>query len=170
MTEDSDGKVLWGLFLASGAHVIEEYFWPGGFLESAKEIAPEAFEHSSMPIIIGVNASMIAGTFLAALRWKKHPVEGLSMASLLFANSLLHLGASIKSKKYVPGLITGLVSYVPLSMAAFSSYRKSPKYRSSTAIRGALQGIALHSVPFVAFAIRGALTKGSSDSGQSETI
>jgi Protein of unknown function with HXXEE motif len=164
MAEDNDSKVFWGLFIASGAHVIEEYFWPGGFLESAKEIAPEAFEHSSMPIIIGVNASMIIGAFLAALRRKRHPVEGLSMASLLFTNSLLHLGASIKAKKYVPGLVTGLVLYVPLSIAAFSSYRKSLQYKRSAAIRGALQGVALHSIPFVAFTIRGALEKRSGDS------
>ncbi len=162
--EDNDNKVFWGLFIASGAHVVEEYFWPGGFLESAKEIAPEVFEHSSMPIIIGVNTSMILGAFYAALMRKKNPVHGLSMASLLFVNSLLHAGAAIKAKKYVPGLVTGLVLYVPLSIAAFSFYRRALGYKKSAAIRGALQGIALHSIPFVAFAMRGALEKRSGDS------
>ena len=35
--EDRDNKVFWGLLAASGAHVVEEYYLPGGFLESARE-------------------------------------------------------------------------------------------------------------------------------------
>ncbi|MBK5093753.1 MAG: HXXEE domain-containing protein [Actinobacteria bacterium] len=164
--EDKESKIFWYLAAASGAHVVEEYLWPGGFLESAKEIAPEAFEHASLPIIFGVNASMILGCIYGALMRKRNPIHGLSMASLLFVNSLIHLGASIRMKKYVPGLVTGLVLYVPLSLHAFSAYKKSAEYKRSTAVRAAVQGLAYHSIPFVSFAIRGALIKGSGDSGE----
>ncbi len=169
-TEDRNEKIFWYLAAASGAHVVEEYFWPGGFLESAKEIAPGAFEHASLPIIVGVNASMIVGCIFGALMRKRNPVYGLSMASLLFVNSLLHTGAALRMRKYVPGLVTGLVLYVPLSLSAFSWYKKSPEYKRSTAVRATLQGLALHSIPFVSFAIRGALTGGSGhkeEAGQS---
>ena len=47
--EGGDDKVFWYLTAALCAHAVEEYFWPGGFLESAKEIAPQAFEHASLP-------------------------------------------------------------------------------------------------------------------------
>ncbi|MDI6874701.1 HXXEE domain-containing protein [Candidatus Solincola sp.] len=156
---EKDSKVFWHLTAASCAHVVEEYFWPGGFLEAAREVAPEAFENASLPIIVGVNASMIAGCALGAMRRKKDPSFGLSMASLLFFNALLHLGASLKARKYVPGLVTGLALYVPLATRAFSAYWRSGKYRFSTTIRAAVQGMALHSIPFVAFAVRGALQK-----------
>jgi len=139
--KDRDDKVFWYLTAASCAHVVEEYFWPGGFLESAKKIAPEAFEHASLPIIVGVNSSMVIGCTLGALMRKRSQVLGLSMASLLF--------------------LTGLALYVPLSVAAFKSYRRSPQYKRSTAVGAAVLGTVLHSTPFVSFAIRGALTKRS---------
>jgi hypothetical protein len=157
--EDNDYKVFWALLGASSIHVVEEYVYPGGFLESAREIAPEVFEYASMPIIVGVNASMIAGCLFAALMRKRTPFFGLSMASLLFVNSILHTGASIRTKKYQPGLITGLCLYVPLSLYAFNEYKKSPEYNKSTARLAKLSGLALHTIPFVSFAIRKALTK-----------
>ena len=160
-SEDREDKVFWYLAAASCAHVVEEYLWPGGFLESAREIAPEAFEHASLPIIVGVNASMIVGCVFGALIRKRSQILGLSMASLLFQNAILHTGAALRMKKYVPGLVTGLVLYVPLSASAFRSYRRSPQYKRSTAVGSAVLGTALHSIPFVAFAVRAALTGGS---------
>jgi Protein of unknown function with HXXEE motif len=166
MSSDENGnKVFWALLAASCAHVVEEYVYPGGFLENAKEVAPEAFEHASTPIIVGVNASMILGCLNAALMRKRTPFFGLSMASLLFFNSILHTGASLRLKKYSPGLITSLCLYVPISIAAFRGYSRSAGYRKSTAVGAAISGIALHSIPFVAFAIRGALTRRTDEEG-----
>jgi hypothetical protein len=158
--EDKGGNVFWAITAASGAHVVEEYLWPGGFLEAAKEAAPDMFAHSSVPIVVGVNASMIIGCIFGALLRKRSQVLGLSMASLLFQNAVIHTVGSIRLKRYMPGLATGLVLYVPLSLHAFASYRKSPGYKRSTAVSAAVLGTVLHSTPFVAFAIRGALTKG----------
>jgi hypothetical protein len=157
--EDKDDRVFWYLTAASCAHVVEEYFWPGGFLESAKEVAPEAFEHASLPII-GVNSSMVIGCILGALIRRRRQVLGLSMASLLFENAMIHGLGSIRMKGYMPGLVTGLVLYVPLSLRAFASYRSSPEYRRTTAVAAAVLGTALHAIPFVSFAIRGALVRG----------
>jgi hypothetical protein len=162
---DNENRVFWGLLAASCAHVVEEYVYPGGFLENAKEVAPEAFEHASIPIIVGVNASMILGCLNASLLRKRQPFFGLSMASLLFFNAILHTGASMRLKKYSPGLITGLCLYVPLSIAAFAGYAKSAGYRKSTAVSAAISGIALHSIPFVAFAVRGAITGRNDEEG-----
>ncbi|MGQ9476838.1 MAG: HXXEE domain-containing protein [Actinomycetota bacterium] len=166
---ERESGVFWYLTAASCAHVGEEYFWPGGFPESAREVAPGAFENASLPIIMGVNASMIAGCALGAMMRKRDPSYGLSMASLLFFNALLHLGVSPKTRKYVPGLVTGLALYVPLAARAFSAYRRSGKYRLSTALRSAAQRVALHSIPFVAFGVRGALLKGKGgEAGEEE--
>jgi hypothetical protein len=159
--DDKGYKVFWGLLGASSVHVIEEYVYPGGFLDSAREIAPEAFEYASIPIVVGVNTSMIAGCLFAALMRKRTPFFGLSMASLLFVNSILHTGASIRTKKYQPGLVTGLCLYIPLSLYAFNEYQKSPEYNKSTARLAKLSGLALHTIPFVSFAIRKALTENS---------
>lgn len=156
-TWERDSKVFWGLAAASCAHVVEEYLWPGGFLESAKKVAPQAFEHASFPIVFGVNAAMVTGCLYGALMRRKNPVHGLAMASLLFTNSLLHLGASLRLREYVPGLVTGLCLYIPLSAKAFSAYRRSEGYRRSGAAGAALLGLVYHSIPFLAFAVRRAL-------------
>ncbi|HEY5532916.1 MAG TPA: HXXEE domain-containing protein [Candidatus Anoxymicrobiaceae bacterium] len=164
-SSDDENRVFWGLLAASCAHVVEEYVYPGGFLESAREVAPEAFEHASIPIVIGVNASMIMGCLNAALMRRRNPFYGLSMASLLFFNAILHSGASIRLRKYSPGLLTGLCLYVPLSAYAFVSYARSSGFKRSTAISAAVSGVALHSIPFVAFATRAALTRRSDEEG-----
>ena len=156
---ENENRVLWGLLAASCAHVVEEYVYPGGFLDTAREVAPEAFDHASTPIIVGVNASMILGCLNAALMRKRQPFHGLAMASLLFFNAILHTGASIRLRKYSPGLVTGLCLYVPLSIYAFSSYARSSGFKRSTAVSAAIFGVALHSIPFVAFAVRAAITR-----------
>lgn len=165
-TWEKESKVFWYLAAASGAHVVEEYLWPGGFLESAREIAPQAFEHASLPVIFGVNAAMILGCIRGSLMRKRNPVYGLSMASLLWVNALIHLGATMRARKYVPGLVTGLALYIPLSLRAFSSYARCEEYRKSVALRAAVTGLAYHSIPFVAFALRAAASRGSGDSGE----
>ncbi len=152
--KESEHDVFWGLLAASCAHVLEEYVWPGGFLDSAREAAPRAFEHASVPIVVGVNAAMIAGCLHGALARRRFPFFGLSMASLLFTNALLHLGASLRLRKYVPGLATGLALYVPLAIASFASYRRSERYSRPVEVGAALTGLAYHSIPFVAFALR----------------
>jgi hypothetical protein len=156
---EHENRVFWGLLAASCAHVVEEYVYPGGFLEAAREVAPEAFEHATTPIVIGVNAAMIAGCLNGALKRKRQPFHGLAMASLLFFNAILHTGASIRLGKYSPGLVTGLCLYVPLSVYAFVSYARSSGFKRSTAVSAAIFGVALHSIPFVAFATRAALTR-----------
>ncbi|MEJ5187196.1 MAG: HXXEE domain-containing protein [Candidatus Geothermincolales bacterium] len=152
--ERNESGVYWWLLAASCAHVVEEYLWPGGFLEVAKDVAPRAFEHASIPIVVGVNAAMVAGCLGGAMLARREPFLGLSMASLLHANALLHLAASMKARRYVPGLVTGLALYLPLSLKAFSSYRRSKGYRPAKAMGAALLGLAWHSVPFIAFALR----------------
>jgi len=164
---DREERVFWALTAASCAHVVEEYLWPGGFLEAAKEVAPEVFAHSSMPIIVGVNASMIIGCVLGALMRRRSPVLGLAMAGLLFENAVIHTLGSLRLGRYMPGLATGLALYVPLSLKAFDSYRKSPAYRRSTAVGAAVLGTAFHSIPFAAFAARRARsTKAASAAGE----
>ncbi len=158
---DKDGDAFWALAAASCAHVVEDYLWPGGFIEAAKEVAPGLFAHSSTPIIVGVNASMIIGCVFGAVIRKRNPVLGLAMASLLFENAIIHTVGSIRLKRYMPGLATGLVLYVPLSLRAFAAYRRSPEYKRPVAVGSAALGTVLHSTPFVSFAIRGAMTKGS---------
>lgn len=156
---DKENLVFWGLLAASGAHVVEEYVYPGGFLETARELAPGAFDHATPPIVFGVNAAMIIGCLNGALMRKRNPFFGLSMASLLFFNAVLHAGASIRLGKYSPGLATGLCLYVPLSIRAFTAYARSSGFKRSTAVSAAVFGVALHSIPFVAFAVRAALTE-----------
>lgn len=164
MEHGDDSRVYWALLAASCAHVVEEYAWPGGFLAAAREMAPGVFGNASIPIVVGVNASMILGCLYGALVRRRNPTFGLSMASLLLVNSAFHAAASLRMRKYVPGLATGLVLYVPLSLRAFSAYRASPRYRRSSAWRAAVQGAALHTVPFVAFAVRGALARKAGNS------
>jgi len=127
---ENENRVFWVLLAASCAHVVEEYVYPGGFLESAREVAPEAFEHASTPIIVGVNASMILGLPERCADAQEATVLRSLDGEPALLNAILHTGASMRLKKYSPGLITGLCLYVPLSVAAFGGMPGRPGTRS----------------------------------------
>jgi hypothetical protein len=107
------------LFIAALLHVVEEYYVPGGFLAFVRRFGTRMAEQLTVPVAVVVNGLFLVLALLAALLWRGYPVPSLSIAGLLLVNALIHVAGSLRAKAYAPGLVTAVILYVPLSLAAF---------------------------------------------------
>lgn len=104
--------------LATALHVLEE--WPG-FPCWARRFASPAYGDRDYVV---THAFAIAGSAAVAVLLWAFPRAGvvhafflLWLAPSVFGNALFHAGASVVSRTYCPGTLTGLVLYLPLSLA-----------------------------------------------------
>lgn len=111
-----DPPLVW-LFVASyAAHILEEYF--GGFPEWFAAVAGSPLPRADFVII---NALALGAVALAAFAATRRPALGwlaIGIATVAFINGLAHLLASLMWATYSPGLITGVILYLPLSQLA----------------------------------------------------
>ena len=107
------------MFIAALLHVVEEYYVPGGFFDFVRRLGTGIAEQLTLPVAIVVNGLFLLLALLAAILWRDYPVPSLSIAGLLLVNALIHVAGSLRAKAYAPGLITAVILYVPLSLAAF---------------------------------------------------
>ncbi len=106
-------------------HIFEEYVYPGGFDHYMRKMVP-AFA----PYITALFAIIFNGLFILLCSsipfiGNQFPLFTLSVAALLGINALVHSIGAIKAKAYVPGLITALMLFVPLSIASYYTLTNS---------------------------------------------
>ena len=99
--------------------MLEEYAFPGGFAVFMKKMAPPF-----APLVTTNFAIIINGLFLllcvsAALVGARVPEFGLSVAALLGINGVTHALGAIRSRGYAPGLLTGVLLYLPLAILVY---------------------------------------------------
>ena len=96
---------------------------------------------------VSINAGFLALALAGALAGGG--VLGLSVAALVGINGLLHVGASLGLRHYVPGTVSAVALSLPLSALAFA--HESPA--ASTAAAAIALAALLHSVPPLAVAL-----------------
>ena len=100
-------------------HQVEEWFWGFPAWISATfdtNLSPERF--------LGVNALGLAIFVVGALAAFLSPYMtwvGVSLATLIGVNGLLHSIFSLVTGSYSPGTVTGLLLYIPLSVLLLRS-------------------------------------------------
>ena len=116
------------IFIAAVIHVLEEFFLPGGFIESAKNTLAKinlsrisgaldnnlVFVINAMFILLCIINIFFGGTVLH-----------YSIAALILFNAITHIAVSIINKRYVPGLVTSVLIYIPLAVYIFSTFGKT---------------------------------------------
>ncbi len=115
-------SIFWVFLLAALVHVGEEYFFPGGFMQFMQRLNPRWASAITAPFTILVNAAFLLLVFAGAWVGESSLIFSLSIAALLFINGILHFAGTIITSHYVPGLISGLLLYIPLSTTAFITY------------------------------------------------
>lgn len=98
-------------------HVFEE--WPG-FPRWARRFASPDYSDRSYLV---THAVALAGALATALLVRAFPAPWLLFAFFalwlgpgVFCNGFFHLGASWASRRYCPGVVTGVLLYVPYSL------------------------------------------------------
>lgn len=116
------GSIFWVFLVVAGIHIFEEYGVPGGFPQAMKRMRPGWASVITPGFHFAVNAAFLLLVLAAALVGERNLVFSLSVAGLLLVNAMMHLGGTIIGGGYMPGLITAIVLYIPLSVYAFATF------------------------------------------------
>jgi hypothetical protein len=113
----------WAPLVAACCHIFEEFAWPGGFAEWYRRYRANGSSVTTRMLVI-VNVLLLVAcvnyALVADTRWGATALLGL--CALLCSNGLWHAWASVKSHTFSPGVVTGILLYVPLMIVQFNVY------------------------------------------------
>ena len=142
------------LFLiASILHVFEEYIYPGGFAAQMKKLNPKFAPMVTLSAIVIINGLQLLLCVIVTFVGKSNLSFSLSIASLLFINGIIHIVATIRKRGYAPGVITGVIIYLPLSIYAFHFFLSSGELHLQQFTISALLGAVYQIVPLIYFVV-----------------
>jgi len=120
-----DNWIFVALPIAAAIHIFEEYVFPGGFAEAFRKLLPRAAHLFTLKFHILVNGVFFLLCVISTLIGKTNLVLSLSIFGLIFANAVLHIRGAIINKGYYPGVISGVVIYIPITVYAYSLFLTS---------------------------------------------
>lgn len=140
----SSGPIAWSLLLAIGAHEWEEFAWPGGFRAWYIAYSPHVERSMTSRFLIFINtivplAAAIAAIFFAR-PWAR--LLWLGVASGVAINAIWHIQATVRTRRYSPGVVTGALLYLPLVAYAFAHFVECGLVSPRNAITAATYGAA----------------------------
>ena len=138
--------LYWAPLGAASLHIVEEFVYPGGFAAWDRRYRPD-FSHT----ITGRFHVIINGLLLVACydvwAFRSSPMGAavwLTVTTLLFANALWHLVGSVTSRTYSPGVLTGLLLYVPLTVYGYGHFLRTGQASVATAVIAFAVGVSYH--------------------------
>jgi hypothetical protein len=137
--------LAWAPLAAACCHIVEEFVWPGGFSEWYRHYRPNATRITTRMLII-VNVALLAACVNYALmaQTSTGAVCLLGLSALLCSNGLWHAWASVKTHTVSPGVITGILLYVPLMIVESNFYLRSGRAPLWAGALAALLGGSYH--------------------------
>jgi hypothetical protein len=133
--------------VVSMIHMGEEYFYPGGFMDVMKRLNPQFAPLVTVPMAVIINGLQLLLCCVAIAMGKNALAFSLSVAALLFINGLMHIMGCVRVKGYAPGVITGVLFYVPLSLYAYYLSISSGRLTRNGVIFSAVLGLLYQAVP-----------------------
>ncbi len=154
MTDSSSLSLLaWSLPAAAVTHIFEEFVFPGGFKAWWQAYRPGTAGSVSTRFLVIINAALLflcANVALAVRSPRGNGVAAwLTVAALLFSNAIFHIIGAFQTGRYSPGMVSGVVLYMPLAVAGYYWFLRTGRASSGTATITALIGGSYH---FIAFA------------------
>jgi hypothetical protein len=103
-------------------HITEEFFLPGGFAAWDRRYRPEFASSitSRLHIIVNVLLLVLCYDVWATRRHPIGPLLWMTVAALLFTNALWHLRGAWKTRSYSPGIVTGTLLYIPMTIYGYA--------------------------------------------------
>jgi hypothetical protein len=99
------------------------------------------------PAFIGINAAAML-TMVVAVRAtvvsENNGWMGIAIATVLFINGIAHVAGSLLTARYSPGLVTGVILYLPL--AQLTLMRAWLQAQPGLFGRGIVVGVAVHAL------------------------
>ena len=135
----------WAPLIAACCHIFEEFAWPGGFPAWYRHYRPNASRITSRMLVI-VNIALLAAcvNYALAANTTIGVVFLLGISALLCGNGLWHAWASVRTYTVSPGVVTGILLYVPLMVIEFNVYLRAGRVTLWTAVMAAMVGGSYH--------------------------
>ena len=147
-----DPALLWLLPLAYALHILEEWF--AGFPEWVALVVGEPLPRTAFVVINALAMTAMVAAIRASIAREDYGWMAIASASILFVNAFAHMLGAVVTRSYSPGLITGVVFYLPL--AGLVLLRASSQAQRGAFARGIAVGVAIHAGVFVlAYALTG---------------
>ncbi len=161
----SERALFAALLVIYFVHQIEEHLWPGGFRQFTDAHVFKS-DNDDWPVDVGgvalVNIAYVwlpvalAVAFPQSLR-----MVGLGWVGLTLINGIIHIVTTMRLRIYNPGLITGIVLFLPFTIFVLAHEVVHGMLTGVEVGRIALAGILLHlpvAALFVAHYLRGRRT------------
>ena len=138
----NDSILAWAPAVAVGAHIFEEFVYPGGFSAWYVRYRPDAALSFTPRFAVGINALLVGVCLLI-------PLQGLgpygvacwlTVAALLAGNAVFHIRATLRGREYSPGLVTSVAMYLPLAIFGYVHFLRSSRASLGTAASAAILG------------------------------
>ena len=130
------------------AHLAEE-FWAGpGFPAWFAHVAGQPLPATAFVAINTIGFVLMIAGVAEAIRHEQAGWIAVAVATVVTLNALLHVLASVLTGTYAPGLITGVVLYLPLGQLLL--IRALHQVEPARFTRGILAGVAIHTIVSVA--------------------
>lgn len=144
--------LAWSLAGAAALHIFEEFVFPGGFKAWWQAYRPDVAGSVSNRFLVFINALLVVAAIAVAVAVQAPRGNGvaawLTLAALLFSNALFHLRGAIQSKRYSPGMITGIVLYIPIAIYGYYTFLQNGRASVATGVVAALLGGSYHFISF----------------------
>ena len=139
----SRADILWIALVCYLIHMMEETIY--GWLSWTQRVLGLA---ATWPEFVVVNAFVaVLGIACACIGWRR-PWAALVFPALMLTNGLVfHLGAALISGTFSPGMITGMVLFVPVGLLCYRAAALDGVLRRRDIILSAVIGICLMCFP-----------------------
>jgi len=142
--------VLWIVVIACALHVLEETLLD--FVGVAQRIAPFRM---TLPDFYVVNATMIIGAGVGAFIGWQEPAISLITPALIAINAVFfHIGGALVMRRFVPGLITAVVVYLPVAAWVYTAAAADGILTPSVIVLSTIGGALAQAFPIALLALR----------------
>ena len=140
----SHSWIFWAPLVAASLHILEEFVWPGGFLDWYRRYRPAIAASITPRLILVVNGILLLACNAAALLGPtpRGVALWLTVVAILLTNVGFHVVAVMRTGVYSPGVITAVVLYLPLAIYGFSYFLRHGLASIGTAVLALVVGIA----------------------------
>ncbi|PYQ27695.1 MAG: hypothetical protein DMF56_18980 [Acidobacteria bacterium] len=134
--------LFWLPLLAASLHIVEEFAWPGGFAVWYRSYLPDIAASVSRRFLFWINVALLFACFSVGVDGPSPYGAALflTVMALLFANGVFHFIATMKGKRYSPGVVTGVALYLPLAIAGYAIILRSHRASFGTAVVAVILG------------------------------
>jgi hypothetical protein len=124
--------------LAIAAHLVEEFVWPGGFARWYRHYPPGSTAVVTTRFLVIVNVVFVALALVPLLPGSSARAFGywFVIAAIAGANGFFHARATLRTRTYSPGVVTGVILYIPLAVVGGTYLLRTGLVSPLTAIQG----------------------------------